>query len=250
MASCTTVDTFTLRPPGNDAYTQDLRSFTGYTPDLVVSAGPGARIATIHTLHRKPVHVRKAQLVLEAPCEYVAGDDIRGRLPKGPLATDAIGIPAPSNAGIKQPIRLIQVGDLAVQQYDIKSYIGVERDGTFVPNIILHSDVPGAPQHASANASIRFTPRDCRYSTELIETQAFVPDPTIPPSDTPVIYRGPGPAGLRFTRRRAPSDADADARVIPAKPGQYHLYGLRLRIVGVSGSEITYSIGNPLVQAP
>lgn len=107
------------------------------------------------------------QLMLNEPCKYIAGADISGKLSPGPLQPSAIGIPDPSNAHIKEAIYLIQVGDLEVQsKYDIASFIGIKKDGSFVPNILLHSDMPGASPFANESVRIRFTPKNCRYSAE------------------------------------------------------------------------------------
>jgi hypothetical protein len=110
------------------------------------------------------------QLILKEPCKYVAGADISGTLSPGPLQPVAIAIPAPSNSSTKEAIYLIQIGDLPVQDenggYDIASFIGVRKDGTLVPNLLLHSDKRGASPFANESVKIRFTPEDCHYSTE------------------------------------------------------------------------------------
>jgi hypothetical protein len=102
---------------------------------------------TIHNMDNgngNPARLEKQQLVLKEPCKYIAGTDISGRLSPGPLQPDAIGAPAPSNSGTKEAIYLVQIGDLPVQGekggYDIASFIGVRKDGTFVHNLLLHSD--------------------------------------------------------------------------------------------------------------
>lgn len=119
-----------------------------------------------------PAGLEEQQLVLKEPCRYVAGLDISGSLSPGPLQADAIGIPRPSNARVKEPVYLIQVGDLAVHGvYNITSFIGVRKNGAFVPNIILHSDVPGAEPFASESSKIRFTPENCHYSMEAAKAR-------------------------------------------------------------------------------
>lgn len=108
--ACTTVDRFTIRD---------------------VSVGP----------------IENRQLVLKEPCHYDAGLDIDGNLSPGPLQPDAIGVPLPSNAHIKETIYLIQVDDLPVPGakggYDIESFIGVRRDGALVPDISCIQTSPG-----------------------------------------------------------------------------------------------------------
>lgn len=124
---------------------------------------------TIRDLSNSP-SMEPQQLVLKQPCQYAAGTDISGKLSPGPLQPAAIGIPVSSNSGVKEPIYLIQVGDLEVQgKYDIASFIGVRKDGAFVPNILLHSDMPGASPFADENVKIRFTPEDCHYSMQSVE---------------------------------------------------------------------------------
>lgn len=136
MCACTTVDKFTIRD---------------------ISNSPTSSL-------------EKQQLVLKEPCKYVAGADISGRLSPGPLQPAAIATPAPSNSSTKEAIYLIQIGDLPVQGekggYDIASFIGVRKNGAFVPNILLHSSMPGASSFANESAKIRFTPENCHYSME------------------------------------------------------------------------------------
>lgn len=142
MFACTTVDTFTIRNMSDDP----------------TSGGPAS-------LETQP-------LVLKEPCRYSAGTDISGKLSPGPLQPDVVGIPGPSNAHIKEIIYLIQVGDVEVKsKYDVTSFIGVRRNGTFVPNIILHSNMPGAEPYASESVKIRFTPENCHYAMETVKAQ-------------------------------------------------------------------------------
>ena len=132
MCACTTADKFTIRDVSNN-------------PNLSL----------------------EQQLVLKEPCKYSAGTDISGSLSPGPLQPDTIGVPAPSNSRIKEPIYLIHIGDLPVQgKYNIASFIGVRKDGAFVQNILFHSDMPGASPFAIEDATIRFAPVNCHYSTE------------------------------------------------------------------------------------
>lgn len=106
------------------------------------------------------------QFVLKEPCKYAAGTDISGRLSPGPLQPAAIGTPAPSNSSTREAIYLIEVADVEVQsKYDVASFIGVRKDGTFFPNLLLHSNLPGASPFADESVKIRFTPQDCHYST-------------------------------------------------------------------------------------
>jgi len=109
-------------------------------------------------------------LVLEEPCRYVAGADISGKLSPGPLQPAAVATPASSNSSTKEPIYLVQIGDLPVQrdkgEYDIASFIGVRKDGTLVPNLLLHSDMPGANPFANESVKIIFTPENCHYSMQ------------------------------------------------------------------------------------
>lgn len=128
---------------------------------------------TMHNISNgdaEPASLEIRPLVLEEPCKYVAGADISGKLSPGPLQPDAIAIPAPSNSNMKETIYLIQIGDLQVQGekggYDIASFIGVAKDGTFVHNILLHSDMPGAGPFANESVKVRFTPENCHYSTQ------------------------------------------------------------------------------------
>lgn len=126
---------------------------------------------TIGSLDNSPTSsLAEQQLILKKPCKYVAGADISGTLSPGPLQPAAIATPAPSNSTTKEAIYLIQIGDLPVQGekggYDIASFIGVRKDGTFVHNLLLHSDMPGASPFANESVRIRFTPENCRYSTE------------------------------------------------------------------------------------
>lgn len=112
-------------------------------------------------------------LVLKESCKYLAGADISGKLSPGPLQPAAVATPAPSNSSTKEPIYLVQIGDLPVQgdkgEYDIASFIGVRKDGTFVPNLLLHSDMPGASPFANESVKIRFTPENCHYSMQSIK---------------------------------------------------------------------------------
>ena len=124
---------------------------------------------TIHDMNDAEAASLEGQpLALKESCTYVAGADISGKLAPGPLQPAAIASPAASNSNIKEPIYLIQIGDLPVQGekggYDIASFIGVRKDGTFIPNLILHSDMPGASPFANESVRIRFTPENCRYS--------------------------------------------------------------------------------------
>lgn len=122
---------------------------------------------TIRDISNNPTLSPEQQLVLNEPCKYVAGADISGRLSPGPLQPTAIGTPAPSNADVKEPIYLIQVADVAVQsKYDLAGFIGVRKDGTFFPNLLLHSNVPGASPFANESVKIRFTPVNCHYSMQ------------------------------------------------------------------------------------
>ncbi len=109
-------------------------------------------------------------LVLKESCKYVAGADISGKLSPGPLQPAAVATPAPSNSSTKEPIYLVQIGDLPVKsdkgEYDIASFIGVRKDGAFVPNLLLHSDMPGASSFANESVKIRFTPENCQYSAQ------------------------------------------------------------------------------------
>lgn len=138
MCACTTVDQFTIHN---------------------ISNGDG-----------EPASLEERPLVLKESCKYVAGTDISGKLSPGPLEPAAIATPAPSNSSTKETVYLIQIGDLQVQGekggYDIASFIGVRKDGTFVHNLLLHSDMPGASPFANESARIRFTPENCHYSTE------------------------------------------------------------------------------------
>jgi hypothetical protein len=110
------------------------------------------------------------QLVLKQPCQYAAGTDISGKLSPGPLQPAAIGIPASSNADVKEPIYLIQVADVEVQsKYDVVGFIGVRKDGTFFPNLLLHSSVPGASRFANENVKMRFKPENCHYSMQSVD---------------------------------------------------------------------------------
>lgn len=139
LCGCATVDTFTVSDLGNGG-----------------------------NLHSKSIDdMENEQLVLKQPCRYIAGVDIHGELSSGPLQQYDIGIPGSSNTHTKEPIYLVQVGDLAVRgKYDIESFIGVRRNGAFVPNIVLHSDLPGAQPTAVESSPIQFTPKDCHYSIE------------------------------------------------------------------------------------
>jgi hypothetical protein len=78
--------------------------------------------------------------------------------------------PVTSNSGIIETIYLIQIGDLQVPGenggYDVASFIGVRKGGTFVPNLLLHSDMPGASPFANESVKIRFTPETCHYSKQ------------------------------------------------------------------------------------
>lgn len=153
MCACTTVDKFTLHD---------------------ISNGNG-----------EPTTLQERPLVLKEPCKYVAGVDIIGSLSPGPLQPDAIATPAPSNSRIKETIYLIHIGDLPVQgKYNIASFIGVRKNGSFVPNILLHSDVPGASPFVNENVTIRFAPKNCHYLMEAVNAQGFVPEPS-PPDDVP-----------------------------------------------------------------
>jgi hypothetical protein len=128
---------------------------------------------TIHNIdngYGQPASLKERPLVLKEPCKYIAGADISGKLSPGPLQPSAIATPAPSNSSIKENIYLIQIGDLPVQGekggYDIASFIGVRKDGAFVHNLLLHSDMPGASPFANESVKIRFTPENCHYSTQ------------------------------------------------------------------------------------
>lgn len=141
MCACTTVDKFTIHNISN-----------GYDESTSPEEQP---------------------LVLKEPCKYVAGADISGKLAPGPLQPDAIASPAPSNSRIKETIYLIQIGDLQVQGekggYDIASFIGVKKDGAFVHNLLLHSDMPGASPFANESVKIIFTPENCHYSMQSVK---------------------------------------------------------------------------------
>lgn len=131
---------------------------------------------TIHDISNgESASLEEAPLVLKDSCKYIAGADIRGSLSPGPLQPDAIATPAPSNSRIKEPIYLIQIGDLQVPGvkggHDIASFIGVRKDGAFVHNILLHSDMPGASPFANENAHIKFAPENCHYSMEAVNAQ-------------------------------------------------------------------------------
>lgn len=126
---------------------------------------------TIHDMSDgESASLEQRPLVLEEPCKYIAGSDISGKLSPGPLQPAAIATPASSNSSTREPIYLIQIGDLPVQgdegEYDIASFIGVREDGTLVPNLLLHSDMPGASPFANESVRIRFTPENCRYSMQ------------------------------------------------------------------------------------
>lgn len=126
---------------------------------------------TIHDMSDgESASLEERPLVLKESCKYVAGADISGKLSPGPLQPAAVATPAPSNSSTKEPIYLIQIGDLPVQgdkgEYDIASFIGVRKDGTFVPNLLLHSDMPGASPFANESVKIRFTPENCHYSLQ------------------------------------------------------------------------------------
>lgn len=129
---------------------------------------------TIHDMSDgESASLEEQPLVLKEPCKYVAGTDISGKLPPGPLQPAAVASPAASNSSTREPIYLVQIGDLPVQgdkgEYDITSFIGVKKDGTFVPNLLLHSDMPGASSFANESVRIRFTPENCRYSVQSIK---------------------------------------------------------------------------------
>jgi hypothetical protein len=128
---------------------------------------------TVHNMdngYGQPASLEEHPLVLEKPCKYVAGTDISGKLSPGPLQPTAIGTPAPSNSNMKENIYLIQIGDIHVQGeksgYNVASFIGVKQDGTFVPNLLLYSDMPGASPFADESVKIRFTPENCHYSIQ------------------------------------------------------------------------------------
>ena len=126
---------------------------------------------TIHDMSDgESASLEERPLVLEEPCKYVAGADISGNLSPGPLQPAAVATPAPSNSSTKEPIYLVQIGDLPVQrdkgEYDIASFIGVREDGTLVPNLLLHSDMPGAGPFANESVKIIFTPENCHYSMQ------------------------------------------------------------------------------------
>jgi hypothetical protein len=128
---------------------------------------------TVHNMddgYAQPESLQEHPLVLKEPCKYVAGTDISGKLSPGPLQPTAIGILAPSNSKMKENIYLIQIGDIHVQGekggYDVASFIGVRKDGAFVPNLLLYSDMPGASPFADESVKIRFTPENCHYSIQ------------------------------------------------------------------------------------
>lgn len=142
MCACTTVDTFTIRNISNDPTSEE------------------------------PASLQKQQLVLKEACQYSAGTDISGKLAPGPLQPGAIGIPGPTNAHVKEMIYLIQVGDVELQNgHNIASFIGVRKDGAFVQNILLHSDMPGAGPSTFESDKIRFTPENCHYSVGTVKAQ-------------------------------------------------------------------------------
>ena len=152
---------------------------------------------TIHNIsngYGEPASLEGRPLVLKEPCKYVAGADISGSLSPGPLQPDAIATPAPSNSRIKEAIYLVQIGDLPVQGdqggYDIASFIGVRKDGAFVHNVLLHSDMPGASRFANESVKIRFAPENCHYSMGAVNAQGFIPDASSPSDDIPAIYTG------------------------------------------------------------
>jgi len=150
---------------------------------------------TIHdTSNGESTSLQEPPLVLKDPCKYVAGSDISGSLSPGPLQPDAIATPAPSNSHIKEPIYLIQIGDLQVPGvkggHDIASFIGVRKDGTLLHNILLHSDMPGASPFADENARIKFAPENCHYSIEAVNAQGFISNPRSSSHDIPVIHAG------------------------------------------------------------
>lgn len=155
MCACTTVDKFTIQNADNG--------------------------------QAEPASPEAPSLVLKEPCKYVAGADISGTLSPGPLQPDAIATPAPSNSRIKETIYLIQIGDLQVPGvkggYDIASFIGVRKDGAFVPNLLLHSDMPGGSPFANESVKIIFTPANCHYSLEAGDAQGSVPGPGTPSHD-------------------------------------------------------------------
>lgn len=129
---------------------------------------------TIHDMSDgESANLDERPLVLKEPCKYVAGADISGKLSPGPLQPAAIASPAPSNSSTKESIYLVQIGDLPIQgdkgEYDIASFIGVRKNGTLVPNLLLHSDMPGASPFANESVRIRFTPENCRYSMQSIK---------------------------------------------------------------------------------
>jgi len=129
---------------------------------------------TIHDMSDgESASLEEQPLVLKESCKYVAGADISGKLAPGPLQPAAFATPAPSNSSTREPIYLVQIGDLPVQggkgEYDIASFIGVRKDGTFVPNLLLHSDMPGASPFANESVRIRFAPENCHYSMQSIK---------------------------------------------------------------------------------
>lgn len=134
MCACTTVDKFTIHG---------------------MSDGESA------SLEQRP-------LALKESCKYAAGADISGKLSPGPLQPAAVAIPAPSNSSTRESIYLVQIGDLPVQgdkgEYHIASFIGVRKNGSLVPNLLLHSDMLGASPFANESVRIRFTPENCHYS--------------------------------------------------------------------------------------
>lgn len=138
-------------------------------------------VHNISNVYGESASLEKSPLVLKEPCKYVAGTDLSGKLSPGPLQPDAVATPAPSNSRVKEPIYLIQIGDLQVQgaqgAYDIASFIGVRKDGAFVRNVLLHSDMPGASPFAYKSAKIRFTPENCRFSMEAVNAQGVRSSP-------------------------------------------------------------------------
>lgn len=150
-----------------------IRAFV-LTTCVLVCACTTADKFTIHDMSDgESASLGERPLVLEEPCKYVAGADISGKLAPGPLQPAAVGAPAPSNSSTREPIYLVQIGDLPVQgdkgEYDIASFIGVRKDGTLFPNLLLHSDMPGASPFANESVRIRFTPENCRYSMQSIK---------------------------------------------------------------------------------
>jgi hypothetical protein len=144
------------------------------TTCVLMCACTAADKFTIHnTSDGEPASLEERPLVLKEPCRYVAGADISGKLSPGPLPLAAIATPTPSNSSTKEAIYLIQIGDLQVQGekggYDIASFIGVRKDGTFARNLLLHSNMPGASPFANESVRIRFTPENCHYSIRSIE---------------------------------------------------------------------------------